>query len=249
MRRGLLGQIATPGSGHRVLSGVDWCADNAAFTGGYPGDEKYLAWLSARRQHAGRCAFATAPDVVGDAAATLARSLPMLERIRAAGYPVALVAQDGLENLSISFDSFDVLFLGGTTAWKLGPAAADLAGEARARGLGVHCGRSTASHGCATPRRSAATRSMAPSWLTGPTATCRSCCAGWRRSTPRIRRCPAPRAPPQPAPRRPPARRRLRQRPTGGTPPSTAPRRSTPPAPRSPFLGQEFVLTSGDPTP
>jgi hypothetical protein len=33
MRTGLLGQIATPGSGHRVLPGVDWCADNAAYTG------------------------------------------------------------------------------------------------------------------------------------------------------------------------------------------------------------------------
>jgi len=141
MRTGLLGQIATPGSGHRVLPGVDWCADNAAFTGGYPGDEKYLAWLSARAAHAPRCAFATAPDVVGDAAATLARSLPMLDRIRAAGYPVALVAQDGLEHLTVPWHSFDVLFIGGGTAWKLGPAAADLAAQARAHGRRVHCGR------------------------------------------------------------------------------------------------------------
>ncbi len=33
MRAGLLGQIATPGSGHRVLPGVAWCADNSAYTG------------------------------------------------------------------------------------------------------------------------------------------------------------------------------------------------------------------------
>lgn len=36
---------------------------------------------------------------------------------------------------------FDALFIGGTTAWKLGPAAADLAAQARARGLRVHLGR------------------------------------------------------------------------------------------------------------
>ncbi|MFB9854808.1 hypothetical protein ACFFMR_30960 [Micromonospora andamanensis] len=35
----------------------------------------------------------------------------------------------------------DGLFRGGTTGWKLGPAAADLAAEARARGLTVHMGR------------------------------------------------------------------------------------------------------------
>ncbi len=33
MRAGLLGQIATPGSGHRLQAGVAWCADNGAFTG------------------------------------------------------------------------------------------------------------------------------------------------------------------------------------------------------------------------
>ncbi len=141
MRAGQLGQIITPASGNRLIDDAYWCADNAAFAGRYPGDDRYLAWLSARATHARRCAFATAPDVVFDAAATLARSLPMLERIRAAGYPVALVAQDGLEHLSIPFDSLDVLFLGGSTAWKLGPAAADLAAQARARGLRVHCGR------------------------------------------------------------------------------------------------------------
>ena len=141
MRGGALGQIATPGSGHRVQPGVDWCADNSAYTGRYPGDEKYLTWLAARRPYAGRCAFATAPDVVFDAAATLARSLPMLARIRAAGYPAALVAQDGLEDLPIPWNDLDGLFLGGSTGWKLGPAAADLAAQARRRGLWVHLGR------------------------------------------------------------------------------------------------------------
>lgn len=141
MRSGQLGQIVTPASGNRIVPGVPWCADNAAYAGRYPGDAAYLGWLSARTARMDRCAFATAPDIVGAAAATFARSAPMLERIRALGYPAALVAQDGLEYLPVPWDTFDVLFLGGTTEWKLGPAAAHLTAEARHRGLTVHMGR------------------------------------------------------------------------------------------------------------
>jgi hypothetical protein len=142
MRAGRLGMIATPAAGNIVPDGVDWCADNACFAPGrYPGDEKYLAWLGRHVAHAARCAFATAPDIVGDAAATLTRSVPMLPRIRAAGYRAALVAQDGLEHLPVPWHLVDALFLGGTTAWKLGPAAAALAAEARVRGLTLHMGR------------------------------------------------------------------------------------------------------------
>ena len=142
IRHGLLGMITTPAAGNIVPAGVDWCADNSCFTPGrYPGDTAYLRWLTARADRAARCAFATAPDIPFDAAATLNRAVPMLERIRAAGYPAALVAQDGLENLAVPWSSFDALFIGATTSWKLGSAAAALAAEARARGLTVHMGR------------------------------------------------------------------------------------------------------------
>src|SRR6185503_11281189 len=116
-------------------------ADNACFTGRYPGDDAYLAWLAARTVHRGRCTFATAPDVVGDAAATWLRSRPVLPRIRALGFPAAFVAQDGLEHLGVDWASFDALFVGGTTAWKLGQAGARLVAEARRRGRYCHVGR------------------------------------------------------------------------------------------------------------
>lgn len=141
MRSGQLGMIATPAAGNRVEPGVDWIADNSAYTGRYPGDERYLAWLAARAAYRGRCAFATAPDVPGDAAATWVRSGPVLPRIRDLGYPAALVAQDGLDHLEVDWQRIDALFLGGTTAWKLGPAAAQLAATARTHGLPVHMGR------------------------------------------------------------------------------------------------------------
>lgn len=140
MRRGLLGQIVTPAAGNRVLEGVDWVADNAVFAGTYPGDEKYLSWLSSR-PHRERCQFAVAPDVVDNAAATLARSLPMLPRIRALGLPVAYVGQDGATADSLPWDQFDVLFIGGSTEWKLGAEARALIVEAKRRGKGTHMGR------------------------------------------------------------------------------------------------------------
>ena len=140
MARGALGFIDTPEQGNRRPYGVSWCADNSAFSDKFD-EDKWWRFLRANAADAASCAFATAPDVVGDAAATMSRSLPWLPRIRALGYPAALVAQDGLEVLPVPWDEFDVLFIGGTTAWKLGPHARRLVAEAKARGKWVHMGR------------------------------------------------------------------------------------------------------------
>jgi hypothetical protein len=136
-----LGMIVTPKQGNKLPAQVAWCADNGCFGDGYPGDDGYLRFLGTMADQTWRCDFATAPDVVGDAAGTLARSVPMLQPIRDAGYPVALVAQDGLETMTMPWNGFDVLFLGGSTEWKLGPGAASLTRQARERGLRVHMGR------------------------------------------------------------------------------------------------------------
>jgi hypothetical protein len=136
-----LGFIDTPAQGNIRPAGVTWCADNGCFGKGYPGDEKWLGWLEKNAYAAADCLFATAPDVVGDAAATLERSAPFLPMIRALGYPAALVAQDGLEDLEVPWDEFDVLFIGGSTEWKLGPAARGLIRQAKTRGKWVHMGR------------------------------------------------------------------------------------------------------------
>jgi hypothetical protein len=136
-----LGFIDTPAQGNKRPGGVVWCADNGCFGKGYPGDEKWLAWLAKNANASADCLFATAPDIVGDAAGTLERSAPFLPMIRALGYPAALVAQDGLEDLEVPWGEFDVLFIGGSTDWKLGAAARDLIAQAKARGKGVHMGR------------------------------------------------------------------------------------------------------------
>lgn len=119
-----------------------WAADNGCFNDKtYVGDAAWLAWLSSLTALPGICEFVVAPDVVGDAAATLDRSAPHLRAIRSLGFPAALVAQDGLENLTVPWDDFDVLFIGGTDDWKLGQAAARLVGQAKAHGKGTHLGR------------------------------------------------------------------------------------------------------------
>jgi hypothetical protein len=142
MTTGAIDMIATPKQGNKVPPGATWCADNSCYGKNYPGDDAWLAWLDTYTpEERARCLFAVAPDVVGDAAATLARSLPWLPEIRALGYFAAFVAQDGLEALEVPWDSFDVLFIGGTTAWKVGPHARALVTEAKARGKWTHMGR------------------------------------------------------------------------------------------------------------
>lgn len=141
MRNNQLGFIDTPLQGNRRIEGVTWIADNGCFNDKTFNETKWWQWLVDNAIEASHCLFATAPDVVGDAAATLVRSLPWLPKIRQLGYRAAFVAQDGQEDLPVPWDEFDALFIGGTTDWKLGPHARDLVAEAKRRGMHVHMGR------------------------------------------------------------------------------------------------------------
>ena len=137
-----LGLLITPNTQYKVHDWPWWAADNGAFNKKtYVGDDKWIYWLNYMTADIENCLFATAPDVVGDARATLRRSLPWLPKIRILGYKAALVAQDGLENLIVPWDEFDVLFIGGTTEFKLGGGVRTLCLEAQARGKAIHCGR------------------------------------------------------------------------------------------------------------
>lgn len=132
--------MITPRMGQRPAPGQVWAADNGRFSAPQDySDAAFLAWLA--KMPVESCLFATAPDVVGDAAATLALSLPMLPRIRALGYKAALVAQDGLTPEMVPWDDFDALFVGGTTAWKLSETTYQLVAEAKRRGKWTHMGR------------------------------------------------------------------------------------------------------------
>jgi hypothetical protein len=139
MRRGDIGFIDTPNQQNYRPPGVRWCADNGCYGKGFD-ERRWWRWL---QDNAGDplCAFATAPDVVGDAAATWERSAPWLPRIRGLGYRAAYVAQDGIEDLGVPWEAFDVLFIGGTTRWKLGADVRQLVAAAHRRNVHVHAGR------------------------------------------------------------------------------------------------------------
>jgi hypothetical protein len=137
-----LGVLLTPRAGNRVdvalELGLPYACDNAAFSGF--DETKFLRMLG---RVAGRpgCLWATAPDTVANAAATLDQFKRWEPLIRSHGLPVAFVLQDGQERLPVPWDHLDAVFIGGSTDWKLGPHARQLVAEAKVRGKLSHCGR------------------------------------------------------------------------------------------------------------
>ena len=134
--------IITPDTGYRVPAAGAWAADSGCYAN--PAeytDQRYLAWLQRRQHAAGRCLFATAPDVWGDAAATAARSAPILAPIRRLGFPVAYCLQDGATPATVPWEQCNAVFVGGSDSWRHGGAVEVLVAEAKRRGLHVHIGR------------------------------------------------------------------------------------------------------------
>ena len=145
LARAGVGVILTPASGTRLdLTSLfpAFCCDNGCFAKGSQFDlSAYLNWLEAMAPAQGTCLFATAPDVVGDAAATWDRSAPVLPELRRLGYRSALVAQDGIDPATLDWGTFDVLFVGGTDRFKLASSTFALVSEAKRRGKWAHLGR------------------------------------------------------------------------------------------------------------
>ena len=130
--------------------------DNGCFSkGGQFDGWAFLKWID-RLSYRDRCRFVVAPDVfhpdadfdgmvkgetVSIAEKTLDRSQPYYSAIRARGYPVALVMQNGLQYLDIPWSNIDAVFVGGTTDWKLSLEACLIIREAKSQGKWAHMGR------------------------------------------------------------------------------------------------------------
>ena len=140
-----VGFMLNPANGQRPnLALVRWAADNGRFALPEAWDAgDWLEWLAdgERRRWRSTCLFVVAPDVVGDARATLELSTPYLPTIRQLGYPAAFVTQDGCDATLVPWDAIDALFVGGTDDWKLSEPSYALCAEAKRRGLWVHMGR------------------------------------------------------------------------------------------------------------
>lgn len=121
-----------------LREGRRWAADNDAFHGRFEA-ERFTAHLTRLRPYQSTCLFVVSPDVVCDPAATAALFAHWGPRVRALGYPVAWVAQNGAQPADIP--DCDCVFIGGDTAWKLSSDALAICQEARRRETWVHIGR------------------------------------------------------------------------------------------------------------
>jgi hypothetical protein len=140
------GILVTPQGGNSIervaSSGRMWAADNSAF--GAWDQEKF--WRMITRINAVDCSrlmWVACPDVVANAQETINRFYEWQPQLEFLGLPIAFVGQDGLSEISgqIPWENFVAFFVGGSTAWKIGPEAAEFCREAKARRKLVHVGR------------------------------------------------------------------------------------------------------------
>ena len=111
--------------------------DNGAFSKFE--ERAFMALLAREWDRRNQCLFVCAPDVVGSAR----RTLEVFEhwKTRLIGWKVALVAQDGQENLPIPWNEIDAIFIGGSTEFKLSSHSEQICRAAKALGKWVHIGR------------------------------------------------------------------------------------------------------------
>jgi hypothetical protein len=140
-----LGRLLTPRHYPNLgeMHALRWAADNDCFQGLH--ERRWRTMLDSIEHASGRCLFVVVPDRVADAEATAAMFERYHDEVRRHGLPVALVAQDGLEDMSAwlarTWPRIDALFIGGGDDFKLGPAAAAIVAEAKRRRKWVHMGR------------------------------------------------------------------------------------------------------------
>lgn len=133
---GRLGQMVTTNAGNRIVPGGRWALDNGCFSRQWTPQR----WLATLERHRGRpgCLFAVVPDVVGDAGATDEMWARWWSAPMRLGYHAAYVLQNGARYIPAGAAA---VFIGGDTAWKLGPEARHAVDVARRRGCWVHMGR------------------------------------------------------------------------------------------------------------
>lgn len=133
-----VGQLLTPLTRYRLRDpNRPWAIDNGGFSG--LDIDAFLALLAREAHHKDRCLFVTAPDIVGSARRTLEVFHRWKDRL--AGWKIALVCQDGQEDLDIPWDDIAAVFIGGTTNWKCSEHAAQIVRAAKALSKWVHAGR------------------------------------------------------------------------------------------------------------
>jgi hypothetical protein len=131
-------QLLTPGTRFNLQrEDAMFGIDNFAYSGFKA--EPFLSLLEREKSNRGRCRFVCAPDVVGSAIRTLECYGDWRHKL--AGWPVALVAQDGQESHAIPWHSITAIFIGGSTEWKMSKWVVHIIRAAQIMGKWVHVGR------------------------------------------------------------------------------------------------------------
>lgn len=133
-----VGQLITPLT-RRAYRGDPFAIDNGAFSKSRFDAERFLSLVRRHEDRRDKCLFVAVPDVVGSARRTLETFrhwYPRLER-----WPLALVAQDGIEDLEIPWRHIRAVFIGGSTRFKMSDAAEAVIRASQMIGCWVHVGR------------------------------------------------------------------------------------------------------------
>jgi len=131
------GQLLTPLTRYSNWGG-EFGIDNGAFSGF---DAATFAKLLEREKgNIERCKFVAIPDVVCNGRRTL-EIFKTHDRFVSKAWPIAMVAQDGIEDLDIPWWSMQAIFIGGGDPWKDSKAVADIVRTALILGKHVHVGR------------------------------------------------------------------------------------------------------------
>jgi len=102
-------------------------------------EKEFRALLSREYYARHLCRFVCCPDIVGAAMRTIELFNHYKHELK--DWPLALVAQDGLENIQIPWNEIKAIFIGGSTQWKTSKYAEDICRTGRILGKWIHIGR------------------------------------------------------------------------------------------------------------
>lgn len=132
----IAGQLLTPLTRY-ASAGCTFAIDNGSFS---RFDARgFTRMIQREESNQDKCLFVAVPDVVGNARRTMEiwhRRHKFVQH-----WPMALVAQDGIEDMDIPWDDMKAIFIGGRDPWKDSQAALDIVKTAKVLGVHVHVGR------------------------------------------------------------------------------------------------------------
>ena len=123
-KHGGLGLLLPPNGLRGPYPHLPYAIDNGAFPAWSNGEEwdedAFLRALDWTEGHSAKPRWVVVPDVVTDAEATMESWVRWAPRMRERGLRLALAVQDGMTPADAEPLGADVIFVGGSTEWKMG---------------------------------------------------------------------------------------------------------------------------------